>query len=233
MLHADLRKEQDLSRPGARKKETAKTPAPRWRRRAEARPAEILEAALTVFSARGFAAAKLDDVAKEAGVSKGTLYLYFASKEALFEAMALELMRVPVLAQLETIAKARTATEGLQQLIRFMTRMLDDPRRSALPKLIIAESAGFPQLASIWLKSVIQPVRQRLVQLIEAGIESGEFRKVDPWETAKLVIAPFLLSAIWRRTFEQFDNRRFDLAALLRQHTEFLLRGLAADGRGE
>jgi len=207
----------------------AAVPGPRWRRRAEARPAEILDAALTVFSERGFAAAKLDDVAKVAGISKGTLYLYFESKEALFEAMALELMRVPVMAQLETIAKAETATEALQQLIAFMTRMLDDPRRSALPKLIIAESAGFPELARIWLKTVIQPVRRRLVDLIESGIARGEFRAVDPWETTKLVIAPFLLTAIWRRTFEHLDNRRFDFAALLRQHTEFLLRGLAPD----
>lgn len=224
-----------MSRPVARREPASRPPArpsPRWRRRAEARPAEILEAALTVFSARGFAAAKLDDVAKEAGVSKGTLYLYFKSKEALFEAMAMELMRVPVLAQLETIAKAETATEGLKQLIQFMTRMLDDPRRSALPKLIIAESAGFPELARIWLKTVIQPVRKRLVELIEAGIARGEFRAVDPWATTKLVIAPFLLTAIWRRTFEHLDNRRFDFAALLRQHMEFLLRGLAPDRRG-
>lgn len=231
-------KERALTKPAgkrtARKSQphAAQSRAPRWRRRAEARPAEILEAALTVFSARGFAAAKLDDVAKEAGISKGTLYLYFESKEALFEAMALELMRVPVLAQLETIAKAESAADALRQLTQFMTRMLDDPRRSALPKLIIAESAGFPALAQIWLKNVIQPVRQRLVQLIEAGIAGGEFRKVDPWETTKLVIAPFLLTALWRETFEHLDNRRFDFAALLRQHTEFLLRGLAA-GRGE
>jgi AcrR family transcriptional regulator len=221
----------EARRPGAGRPRAPQ--GPRWRRRAQARPAEILDAALTVFSARGFAAAKLDDVAKEAGVSKGTLYLYFESKEALFEAMAMELMRVPVLAQLETIAKAETATEGLRQLVQFMTLMLDDPRRSALPKLIIAESAGFPELAKIWLKSVIQPVRKRLVALIEAGIARGEFRKVDPWATTKLVIAPFLLTAIWRRTFEHLDNRRFDFAALLRQHMEFLLRGLAPDGEGE
>jgi len=207
----------------------APAPSPRWRRRAEARPAEILDAALTVFSARGFAAAKLDDVAKEAGVSKGTLYLYFKSKEALFEAMALELMRVPIMVQLESIAQAETSTAALRQLMQFMTRMLEDPRRSAIPKLIIAESAAFPELARIWLKNVIQPVRRRLVQLLEAGIASGEFRKVDPWETTKLVIAPFLLTAIWRRTFEHLDNRRFDFAALLRQHADFLLRGLAPD----
>jgi len=229
-----------VSKPATRKTQATprssqrpSAPTPRWRRRAEARPTEILDAALTVFSARGFAAAKLDDVAKEAGVSKGTLYLYFESKEALFEAMALELMRVPVMAQLETIAKAETASDALRQLIQFMTRMLDDPRRSALPKLIIAESAGFPELAKIWLKTVIQPVRKRLAALIETGIASGEFRKVDPWETTKLVIAPFLLTALWRKTFEHIDNRRFDFAALLRQHTEFMLRGLAAEREGE
>jgi AcrR family transcriptional regulator len=222
-----------LPKPVTKKPAARKAPSPRWRRRAEARPAEILDAALTVFSARGFAAAKLDEVAKEAGVSKGTLYLYFESKEALFEAMALEMMRMPVLAQLETIAKAETATDGLRQLIQFMAKMLADPRRSALPKLIIAESAGFPELAKIWLKSVIQPVRQRLVKLIEAGIASGEFRKVDPWATTKLVIAPFLLTTLWRHTFEAIDDRRFDFAALLRQHMDFLLRGLAAEREGE
>jgi hypothetical protein len=140
---------------------------------------------------------------------------------------------MPVLAQLETIAKAETATDGLRQLVQFMAKMLADPRRSALPKLIIAESAGFPELARIWLKSVIQPVRQRLVKLIEAGIASGEFRKVDAWATTKLVIAPFLLTTLWRHTFEAIDDRRFDFAALLRQHMDFLLRGLEAEKKGE
>lgn len=203
--------------------------APRWRRRAEARPAEIFDAALTVFSARGFQAAKLDEVAKVAGISKGTLYLYFESKTALFEAMVMELMRVPVLAALETIAQAPTAREGLLGLMQLIGGMLGDPRRSALPKLIISESAGFPELARIWLTTVIQPVRARLVDFIARGVASGEFRAVDPWETAKLVIAPFLLSAIWLRTFEGLDERPFDAAALIRQHTDMLLRGLAPD----
>ena len=201
--------------------------APRWRRRAEARPAEIFEAALTVFSARGFQAAKLDEVAKVAGISKGTLYLYFESKTALFEAMALELMRVPVISKLDEIGQAPTAREALLGMMQLVGRMLDDPRRSALPKLIISESAGFPELARIWLKTVIQPVRRRLVEFLERGIASGEFRRVDPWETAKLVIAPFIMAALWRRTFEGFDERPFDTAALLRTHTDFLLRGLA------
>ena len=72
-------------------------------------------------------------------------------------------------------------------------------------------------------------MRRSLVQLIEAGIANGEFRKVDPWETTKLVIAPFLLTAIWLRTFEGLDERPFDTAALIRQHVDMLLRGLAPD----
>jgi AcrR family transcriptional regulator len=217
-------------------KKTAKdetTRAPRWRRRAEARPAEIFDAALTVFSARGFQAARLEEVAKVAGISKGTLYLYFESKTALFEAMALELMRVPVLAGLDAVAQAPSAREALLGLMQMMGRMLGDPRRSALPKLIISESAGFPELARIWLQTVIQPVRARLVEFVERGIATGEFRAVDPWETAKLVMAPFLLTAIWMRTFEGLDDRPFDAAALIRQHTDMLLRGLAPAASGD
>jgi len=225
------RREQAARKPATPAQRPAPKPgAPRWRRRAEARPAEIIDAALTVFSARGFAAAKLDEVAKRAGISKGTLYLYFESKTALFEAMALAIMQGPVLGRLDEIVKAKSAPEALAQLMQFMAGMLEDPRRSALPKLIISESAGFPELAQIWLKNVIRPVRKRIVELIERGVAAGEFRAVDPWETAKLVIAPFLLTALWRRTFESYDHRRSDREALLRQHTEILLRGLSPDG---
>jgi AcrR family transcriptional regulator len=218
-----------MRQPKAKPTEDRTSNTPRWRRRADARPAEIFEAALTVFSAHGFQAAKLDEVAKVAGISKGTLYLYFESKTALFEAMVLELMRVPVLAGLEAIAKAPTAREGLLGLIQLIGKMLADPRRSALPKLIVSESAGFPELARIWLTTVIQPVRARVVEFIERGVASGEFRAVDPWETAKLVIAPFLLTALWLRTFEGLDERPFDTAALIKQHIDMLLRGLAPD----
>ena len=199
---------------------------PRWRRRAAARPAEILEAALTVFAARGFAATKLEDVAAAAGVSKVTLYLYFDSKTALFEAMALELLRGPVLARADLALRAPSAAEALRRIVMLIGDMLADRRRSALPKLIITESGSFPELARFWLKNVIDPMRERLAGLIVRGIEDGEFHAVDPWETAKLIIAPFLVASIWRQTFETLDNRRSDPAILLRQHLHFLLAGL-------
>lgn len=200
--------------------------APRWRRRAADRPAEILEAALTVFAARGFAATKLEDVAAAAGVSKGTLYLYFDSKTALFEAMALELLRGPVLARADLALQAPNAAAALRGIVELIGEMLADRRRSALPKLIIAESGSFPELARFWLKNVIDPMRDRLAGLISRGIDSGEFQPVDPWETAKLIIAPFLVASIWRQTFEALDNRRSDPATLIRQHIHFLLAGL-------
>ncbi len=200
---------------------------PRWRRRADARPAEILDAALTEFAARGFAATKLEDVAAAAGVSKGTLYLYFDSKTALFEAMALELLRGPVLARADQVLQEPSAALALRGIVGLIGEMLGDRRRAALPKLIIAESGSFPELARFWLKNVIDPMRERLAGLISRGIAAGEFRPVDPWETAKLVIAPFLVAAIWRQTFEAMDNRRSDPATLIRQHLEFLLAGLS------
>lgn len=200
--------------------------APRWRRRAADRPAEILEAALTVFAARGFAATKLEDVAAAAGVSKGTLYLYFTSKTALFEAMALELLRGPVLARADLALQAPSAAEALRAIVQSIGEMLSDRRRSALPKLIIAESGSFPELARFWLKNVIDPMRERLAGLVARGIEAGEFQPVDPWETAKQIIAPYLVAAIWRQTFEALDHRRSDPAVLMRQHIHFLLAGL-------
>jgi AcrR family transcriptional regulator len=201
--------------------------APRWRRRAAARPAEIIDAALTVFSARGFEAATLDEVAREAGISKGTLYLYFDSKTALFEAMALELMQGVVMHRLDALLEGEAPAAALHKLVGFMTHVLDDPRRVAMPKLIIAESARFPQLAEIWLKTVITPLRGRIIALIERGIATGAFRKVDAFETSKLVIAPLLVAALWRQTFERFDDRPSNPALMLREHGEILLRGLA------
>jgi len=163
---------------------------PRWRRRADARPAEILEAALTVFAARGFAAAKLEDVAAAAGVSKGTLYLYFDSKTALFEAMALELLRGPVLARADQVLQEPSAAAALGGIVGLIGEMLADRRRAALPKLIIAESAGFPELARIWLKTVIQPVRGRIVALIERGIAAQNISVVGRGKREPIVATP-------------------------------------------
>ena len=202
--------------------------APRWRRRAADRPREILDAALTVFVEKGFAAAKLDDVAVAAGISKGLLYRYFDNKAELFK----EVIRQALVTTIRDVGdRARASGNAVAALDMFLEQMIaiaNDPRRSAIPKLIISESGSFPELAMFYLEEVIGPGLQQLAGLVGRGVESGEFRKVDPELAAKSIIAPLLLSVIWRHTFARHDSKRFDPAALIRQHRDILLHGLAA-----
>jgi AcrR family transcriptional regulator len=202
--------------------------APRWRRRAADRPQEILEAALTVFVTKGFAATKLDDVAAAAGISKGLLYRYFDNKAELFK----EVVRQTLVATIRTVGdRARGSDTALAALDMFLDQMItiaSDARRSAIPKLVISESGNFPELAMFYLAEVIGPGLQQLSALVRRGVESGELRRVDPELAARSIIAPLLLMVIWRHTFARFVPEPFDPAALVRQHRDILLHGLAA-----
>lgn len=203
-------------------------PNPRWRRRAADRPQEILEAALTVFLAKGFASARLDDVAAAAGISKGLLYRYFDSKAELFKAMVRQMLVVTIKATAARLRGTASAAEALDLFLEQLRGIAKDARRSAIPKLVISESGNFPELAAFYLDEVIGPAQQQLAALIRRGVASGEFNRVDPLNTAKLLIAPLLLAVIWRHTFAQHDTAKFDPDALIRQHRELLLHGLAA-----
>lgn len=207
-------------------------PNPRWRRRAADRPQEILEAALTVFLAKGFAGTRLDDVARAAGVSKGLLYRYFDTKAELFKDMVRQMLGATIRATAERLRNSATATEALDLFLEQVMGIAEDERRSAIPKLVISESGNFPELAAFYLTEVIGPAQQHLAALIRRGIAGGEFRRVDPVATAKLLIAPLLLAVIWRHTFAQHDTVEFDAGTLIRQHREILLHGLAAQGQG-
>jgi AcrR family transcriptional regulator len=202
--------------------------APRWRRRAADRPQEILDAALTVFVTKGFAATKLDDVAAAAGISKGLLYRYFDNKAELFK----EVVRQTLVATIRTVGdRTRASDTALSALEIFLEQMIaisSDARRSAIPKLVISESGNFPELAMFYLAEVIGPGLQQLSALVARGVESGEFRRVDAELAARSIIAPLLLMVIWRHTFARFIPEPFDPAALVRQHRDILLHGLAA-----
>ena len=153
---------------------------PRWRRRKNARPEEIISAALEVFADRGFAATKLEDVARRAGVTKGTIYLYFENKEALFKALVRETI-VPVIEQGEALAKSFTgsARDLFEQLIREYFRLVGDTSLSGIPRLMIAEARNFPQLARFYYEEVITRGHRLMGGVLERGIKAGEFRKVD------------------------------------------------------
>jgi AcrR family transcriptional regulator len=152
---------------------------PRWQRRPEARPEEILEAAQKVFGESGFARAKLDDVARLAGVSKGTLYLYFDSKETLFR----EVVRakiIALLAESEVLVQAHSGScrELLVQLITGMFHSMRDHEIVKISRVAQAEFASFPELAQFYFHEVIVRARRLVAQVLQRGVEAGEFRSI-------------------------------------------------------
>jgi AcrR family transcriptional regulator len=200
------------------------------RRRKEARPGELVAAALTCFAERGFAATRLDDIAAKAGVSKGTVYLYFPSKEELFKAVVRESL-LPNIARAETLIDSDTpAAEQLRQLLEFMTGRMASSPVGIIPKLIVTEAGNFPDIARFYLDQVVHRGFALVGRLLTRGMERGEFRTVDVRHTTFCVIAPMLLTALWRHSLGRFEPDALDPDALWRTHIELLLRGLRADG---
>ena len=210
-------------------------PAPspkRWERRKEARPAEIVAAALQLFSDRGFAATRLDDVATVAGVSKGTVYLYFESKEQLFEAVVREAIT-------PNIARAEALVDGfegptpdlLRGLFAFVGEMLETPLTGVM-KLIVSESGNFPQLARMYADLVLRRAFALLRRILERGIARGEFHLMDLDATVPLVVAPVLLLGVWKHSFGAHTELTLDRRRVLEAHCENLLRALAAEPGG-
>ena len=201
--------------------------SPRWRRRKEERPAEIIAAALEVFAERGFAATRLDDIAERAGVTRGTLYLYFPSKEDLFKAVVRQAI-VPVIARGEAMlehSQESSAALLTKILLMIPTAVAGSPV-SAIPKLMIAEARNFPDLAQFYLKEVIRRGRRLLTAIIARGVERGEFRPVDMDHVFYCVVGPVLLTMLWKHSFEPYDGKRLDAQALCRAHLDLLLHGL-------
>ena len=199
----------------------------RWRRRKDARPQEILEAALSVFAERGFAAARMEQIAARAGVSKGTIYLYFDSKEAVFKALVHEVLGT----QLSRFADFARAASGpvapvIAQILRMIGDFISTSNRVVLPKIVIGEAGNFPDLARIYREEVIENGLALFAGLLKKGMATGEFRTLPIPHAVRLCIAPVLLGAIWRTTFAQLDSEPYDYAGLIETHIATLLRGL-------
>ena len=205
-----------------------RTRPPRWQRRKEARPAEIVAAALEVFVERGFAAAKLADVARRAGVTKGTLYLYFDSKEALFKAVVRETI-VPVIAQGEALARSFTgsARELVEQLVREYWRLVGETALAGIPKLMMAEAATFPELTRFYYEEVVTRGHRLMAGVIERGIENGEFRPVDVKVAAKLAMSPLMHAVVAKRAFALCMPEGFNVQTYLDTHIDLYLHGIA------
>ena len=204
---------------------------PKWRRRKAERPAEIVAAALEVFAEKGFAAARLDEIARRAGVSKGALYLYYETKQDLFEAVVRDAL-APNVAQVQQAVAA--ADLPFEQLIRLMlgrvaALLAGDRRMGAVAKVVIGESRNFPELARIWRDRVLLPGVTLMTGLIARAQERGEVKPGDPRLYAFGFMGPVLLSVIWRETFVPVGAEPFDLPALFKQHAATVLDGMLTE----
>lgn len=197
-------------------------------RRKENRPDEILDAAVAAFEQFGFAAAKISDIAKRAGVAKGTVYLYFETKDQIFEALVRERIR-PVFSQIETMKQQfdGTAAELLSTVVRyFYANMVDSDEKRTIMKILISEGSRFPQLVKTYHREVLAKGEGILRAIIDRGVASGEFRaemaSIDP----KVVMGPALLAAVHRMAFSSVA--RMDADRFAEDHINVMLNGLRA-----
>ncbi len=209
--------------------EQAGMPSPRWQRRKDARPSEILAAAVEEFVEHGYAATKLEDVARRAGVTKGTLYLYFANKEALFKAVVRETI-VPLLATAEQMVDDHTGDPAalLRRLVLQWWDSLSAGSLGGIPKLVASEATNFPELAQFWFDEVVLRGRQIFAQVLRRGIEGGAFRRVDVDQAVRTILAPVLMAAIWKHSFEACEREGFAVGPYLETSVDIYLRGIAA-----
>ncbi len=190
------------------------------------RPAEILEAALAEFTECGFDAARMEDVAKRAGISKAGVYLYFESKEALLKAL-IESRVTPLLQGALTAAAPLMGDPkaALRAIATGIVKRLADPNNFAVPRLVIGVSGRFPEIAEFYRLHVAEVGRAMLEKLIAAGIASGVFRDIDPRAASRAFIGPVLMEALWTHVLRG-ENALADADALVASHLDILLEGL-------
>jgi AcrR family transcriptional regulator len=204
--------------------------APRWRRRKDARPSEIVQAALELFVEKGYAAARTDDVAARAGVSKGTVYLYFANKQELFEAVIREGL-VPVVAEAEELVEnyQGSSFDLLDEFIWGWWERVGATKLSGITKLMMAEAGNFPEIAEFYQTNVVQRATDVVEKLLRRGIARGEFRPVDVSNMVHVMIAPMLFLFMWQNSFGLSSAcKPVDAKAHVHNTLDLLKHGLAS-----
>ena len=208
---------------------TSARPKPSWRRRADARPDEILTAALDEFIAKGFDSARIEDIAAKAGLSKGAVYLYFDSKEALLRAL-IERELAPVVARNAAMAEAEAVADPKAALTLFLgavASVISNPRIFAVPRLVVSISARFPEIRDHYRNVVAEPGRTAIEKLIRRGVELGQFRAVDPVAATRAIIGPMLFEGLWTHVLEG-ESGLHNPAEFVRTQMDVLLGGIGA-----
>ncbi len=203
---------------------------PRWKRRPDARPEEILEAAVEVFGERGFARTKLDDVARHAGVSKGTLYLYFESKDALFRAMMRQRLEAKI-ASAEELVRGWTGSSAdlLRAYVTMHWATMNQPQNVRIVRLVMSELVNFPELAKWYYQEGIMRMRGVIERILARGVATGEFRNTsNPAFTARLLQLLCAQTAQFREYLQPFDPTPIASEAMLDGLLDLYLHGVVA-----
>ena len=206
-------------------------PAPQKReRRKEARPGELLDAALSLFVEKGYAATKVEEVAQRAGVSKGTLFLYFPSKEELFKAV----VRQNISGKISEFNAALDEFGGhtadlLRIFVHAWWNKIAASQGAGIIKLMVSEGAQFPELADFYRVEVVEPGSQLIRRVLERGTQRGEFRILNPHYGFYAVLAPIMFVALWKNAphLSGTDGLSMDVSKYLDMQIDILLSGLS------
>jgi AcrR family transcriptional regulator len=200
------------------------------RRRKDARPQELLDAALALFSERGFAATRAEEVAARAGVSKGTLYLYFPSKEELLKAVIRANLADRIAAGAELAARHDGPCTALLQglLTQWWCQLYDSPA-AAVFKLVVTEARNFPDIAQFYAQEVAEPASRLLQDIVQRGVRSGEFRAIDVDNAVHSLVLPLVMVCLHRHSLGACPVEwHLDGHAFIHHHVNLLLHGLLA-----
>ena len=194
-----------------------------------------MDAALELFAEKGYAATRLEDVARRAGVTKGTIYLYFENKEALFKAVVRQTI-IPNIAQAErdAAAFAGSAAELLRDTIMRWWRVIGETKLSAIPKLVMSEAVNFPALARFYQHEVVMRSHRLVAGVVRRGVARGEFVPVNVAAVARLAMAPVVLAVVNQHSVYSCvreARETFDARSYLATHIDILLRGLSNSPR--
>ncbi|WP_300544500.1 TetR/AcrR family transcriptional regulator [Maricaulis sp.] len=198
------------------------------RRRPEARPDEILDAALAVFSEQGFAAARVEDIARRAGLSKGAVYLYFPSKEAMLNALVEQSagQLAKAAERLVAIGAPKDPEAALRSLVFMLVTAMSDADISAAPRLVLTEAQRFPDIAQFYRSQVLDVARRALGALLETGVTAGRFRHVDTDIFMRMLAGPALAHMVLATVFELKPAAIEEPADIADALCDLLLHGL-------
>jgi TetR/AcrR family transcriptional regulator len=206
--------------------------APKRERRKEARPGELLDAALDLFVEKGFSATRVEEVAARAGVSKGTLFLYFQSKVDLFKAVVRENIanKFPTW-QEEFVTFEGTSADMLRYALVSWWERIGKTRASGITKLVMSEAQNFPEIAAFYQEEVIQPGNAMIRRILERGVKSGEFRDIDLEQAVHIIVAPMIFLMMWKHSMGACaaSAKIVDPEQFIHMQVDVLLHGMTAN----